>query len=81
MLRVELISLGRLCEFTHFKFRNTETARGNCIQDLTSLSVTVRFDHSEGPPGLFLERLLRENISVIDQLQLSRVDVDQGSNE
>ena len=81
MILIELISLSGLGEFTHLQFGNTETAGGNGIQDLASLSVTVRFNHGEGPLSMFLECLLSEYIGVVNQLQLSRVDVNIRTNE
>ena len=81
MLLVELVSLRWLGEFAHFKFRQAETAHINSIDDFTSLSVTVRFDHCESSAGLFLEGLLSEYVGIINQLKLSRVDIDIGTDE
>jgi len=78
---VELIGLRWLSEFAHFKFRQAETAHINSIDDFTSLSVTVRLDHCKSSSGLFLKGLLSKYICIINQLKLSRVDVDIGTNE
>lgn len=81
MLLVELVGLLRFREFAHFQFWNGETVLVDCINDFTSLSVTVRLDHAECPSSNRFKFVLCENISIINDLELSRVNSDDRSKE
>ena len=81
MLSVEFVSMTWGCELAHLQSRNGETVFVDCINDLTSLGVTVWFDHSEGSLRSTLESLLGEEISIIDQLELTRVYGDNRAEE
>ena len=81
MLVIELIGLLWACELAHFQLRNGETVLVDCINNLTSLSVTVWFHHGKGPWGSWLELVLGEDISVVDKSQLSRSHSDDRSKE
>ena len=76
MLSVECITMGWGCELAHLQSSNRETAFVYGINNLSGLCVTVWFDHSEGSLGSGLESLLGEEISIIDELELTRVDSD-----
>jgi len=81
MLSIKLIGLLNLREFAHLQFRNGETVLINSINDFTSLSVTVRFDHSESSFRFGFKLLSSEKITVFNEFKLSRVDVNDRSNE
>ena len=81
VLSIELVGLLRTRELAHLELRNSETALLDGIDDLAGLRVTVRLDHGEGAASGRLELLLREDVSVVDQLQLSRVDADERAEE
>lgn len=66
MLFVELIGLLCLGKFAHLKPTNSETALVDCVNDLTGLSVTVRFHHGKGAPSRVLESFLGENVCVVN---------------
>lgn len=81
MLLVKLVGLLGLGELAHFKLANCETALVDRINNLASLSVTVRFDHGKSTPRRSLEFPLGKNICIVNQLQLARVDAHLGANE
>jgi hypothetical protein len=81
MLSIKLIGLLNLREFAHLQFRNGETVLINSINNFTSLSVTVRFDHSESSFRFGFKLLSSEKITVFNEFKLSRVDVNDRSNE
>ena len=81
MLSVEFVSMTWGCELAHLQSRNGETVFVYGINDLSGLGVTVWLDHTEGPLGGTLEFLLGEEISIIDQLELTRVYGDNRAKE
>ena len=81
MFSIKLISLLNLREFAHLQLRNGETVLINSINDFTSLSVTVRFDHCESSFRFGFKLLSSEKITVFNEFKLSRVDVNDRTNE
>lgn len=75
VLVVEIICLAGLCELGHLKLLNGETVSINCINNFTSLSVTVWLDHCKGPLGSGFELSTGEEVSVFYQFELSGIDV------
>ena len=81
VLLVELVGQLGLVELGHLKVRDSETALIDGIDDFARLSVTVGFDEGKGSAGSLLEGLSGVDISIVNQLQLSRVDTDSGAKE
>ena len=76
MVSVECVTMAWACELAHLQSRNRETALVYGINNLSGLCVTVWFDQSEGSLRSCLESLLSEEISIIDELELTRVHTD-----
>jgi hypothetical protein len=80
MLIVELVCELWLSEFAHFQLRNGITVLVDSINNFTSLSVTVWLDHSESSSSHSFKLIFRENISIINNLELSGMDSNNRSN-
>jgi len=67
-------------EPAHLQLGNDETAIANRVNNLASVHVSIRLDHSE--LGLFTtsEGLSGGSVSVVSDLELSGVDSDDGAN-
>lgn len=72
MLLVEIIGLLGFVESTHLQLRNGETVLVDSINNFAGLSVTVWFDHGESSSCLRLKLVLGEEISIINEPELSR---------
>ena len=81
MLIVELVGLLRIGELAHFQFGNGETVLINCIDDLSSLGITVWLHHGESPGGSGLKLVLGEKITIVHKSKLSRPNSDDRSEE
>lgn len=81
VLLVEGVGQSGLCEFAHLELGDCETVFVHGINDLASLNVTVWFNQRESPSGLSLELVSCEEITVVDEFQLSGVDIDDGAEE
>ena len=76
MLLVEFVDLRWLRELAHLKLRYCETVFVNCIDDLSSLNVTVWLNERESSSGMRLKLISSENVGVVHQLELSSMHVD-----
>ena len=65
MFLVEFIGQLSTIELAHLQVGDCETALINSIDNFAGLSVTVRFDQSEGSTSSLLESLTSMNIGVI----------------
>ena len=80
MLSVEFISLLHLSKFAHLQFRNLKTVSINCIDDFSSLSVTVRFNHCKSFFRFCFKLLSGKHISILNKLKLSRMNINDWPN-
>jgi hypothetical protein len=65
MLLIELLCLLGACELAHLQFWNIETVFVDGVNNLASLSVTVRLDHAKGLLAWRLELSAGKQISVL----------------
>ena len=81
MLLVKLVDLRWLRELAHLQLRYCETVFVNCIDDLSSLNVTVWLNERESSSGMCLKLVSSENVGVVHQLELSGMHVNDRAKE
>ena len=81
MLMVKFVNLAWFSELAHLQLRYGETVFVNCIDDLSSLNVTVWLNERESSPGMRLKFVSSEDVGVVHQLELSGMYVDNRAEE
>ena len=81
VLLVKLFDSLRSGETAHLQLRDTETVAVQLRDNLSSVSVTVRFDEGEGLLRGSLETVTGEDVTVLSDLELSGKHVDDGAYE
>ena len=76
MLLVEGIGQGWLREFAHLELGDCKTVSVYGVDDLACLNVTVWLDHCEGTASLRLEFISSEDVAIVNEFELSGVDID-----
>ena len=70
-----------LIEFGHFHFGNSKSVLANDVNDFASACVRIRLNHSKCSLSFALEPLSCEQVSIFNELQLSRENRDNRANE